>query len=133
MDAAPLCKLCEIERVKSRIDSGTRKGEWRDYCSRECSCAAARLKQSNRIVGANEQALRAANLQRSRDARRAELQQVFGDRLRRDGLISVAEAVELALRYGQKRYHAGYQAGYERASSVQRMDVKQAQAGSAAA
>lgn len=118
IDVPPFCKTCQVERVKSRIDRGPRKGQWRDNCSRTCAADAA-------LRHATGDMLRAANVQRARDARRTEIQQVFGDRLRRDGMISVSEAVELALRYGQKRYHAGYQAGHARSASLRRLESKQ--------
>jgi hypothetical protein len=64
----------------------------------------------------NAQSLRAANVARSRIARTAELKAVFGELLTdRRRMISVDEAVRLALRYGQKRLYAGYHAGFERA------------------
>lgn len=109
MTDAPLCRFCEIERVKANDD-----GSWRTYCSRGCACAANRRRQSPAVVAENTLALRAAALQRSREARRTELRAVFGEDLRRDRMITMTEAVELALKYGQKRYLAGYQAGHKR-------------------
>jgi hypothetical protein len=109
--APPLCAFCEIVPVRSRVDRGPRKGEWCTHCSRQCGLAAVRSRHTPDLVEANARALRLANRARSQQTRTSELQQVFGELLMdRNRMVSVEQAVRLALQFGQKRWIAGRQA-----------------------
>lgn len=113
-DMPPLCKTCTVNRVRHRIDRGPRKGEWRDNCSRRCGAISWRGRSDQAKAGLT---LRAANRQRILHARQADLRQVFGDLLDdRRRMVSVEQAVALALRYGQLRRNSAYKAGYQRAT-----------------